>query len=394
MRRFVLPAVMAALVVGCSSSDEPSREPEPPNPFAAELAGPAGKYLGKSRVAKTTTEGGVTTHELDPAAGAVCMRGDPYYVSTRRGSSDDLLIFLQGGGACWSGFCLAITAAAETIASDLDALNPEKSTNPFRDMSVVYLPYCDGSLFAGDVDHDDDGDGKLDRRQRGLANLSAALDIAKATFPKPKRVVLAGSSGGGYGTILATMLVREVYRSQDLLVVNDAGVGLGRPDDPSFVKDILDELAITPLVPASCAGCTDGGHVTPLVGWGLDRDPKLRVATFSSYEDYVISDIFLQVSAASFHGALLSETAKVHAAHPDRYKRFFIGGAAHTSLLGGVNGIVGDDYSAVKLPPGILDKLAKIQIGKMDESLVRGVSFAMWLGAAVADDPSWDDRLE
>lgn len=99
MRRFVLPAVMAALVVGCSSSDEPSREPEPPNPFAAELAGPAGKYLGKSRVAKTTTEGGVTTHELDPAAGAVCMRGDPYYVSTRRGSSDDLLIFLQGGGA-------------------------------------------------------------------------------------------------------------------------------------------------------------------------------------------------------------------------------------------------------------------------------------------------------
>lgn len=392
MRRFAPLAL--ALVAACSSSDDASETPDPPNPFAQELAGPAGKYLGKSRITKTVTEAGVTTHEMDPATGPICMRGDPYYVSTRKGASDDLLIFLQGGGACWSSFCLAITAAAETIASDLDALNPEKETNPFRAMNVVYLPYCDGSLFAGDADHDDDGDGKLDRRQRGLANLSAALDVAKATFPKPKRVVLAGSSGGGYGTILATMLVREVYRSQDILVVNDAGVGLGRPSEPSFVKGILDELAVSPVVPASCSGCTDGGHVTPLVGWALERDPKLRVATFSSYEDYVISDVFLQITAESFKGALLTETEKVKVAHPDRYKRFFVAGAVHTSLLGGINGIVGDDYSAVKLPPGITDKLAKIKLGKMDESAVRGVTFATWLGSALANDASWDDRLE
>src|SRR5690606_41424075 len=51
-------------------------------------------------------------------------------------------------------------------------------------------------------------------------------------FPSPRRIVLAGSSGGGYGTILASFLVRYVYPGVPIDVVNDAGAGIAKEGDP------------------------------------------------------------------------------------------------------------------------------------------------------------------
>ena len=55
------------------------------------------------------------------------------------------------------------------------------------DWNQVYVPYCDGSLFSSDAQVDVDADGIVDRYHHGLHNLSAALDVAKAEFPAPKR---------------------------------------------------------------------------------------------------------------------------------------------------------------------------------------------------------------
>lgn len=354
----------------------------------------ANKYVGKTKVSSTTVDGGVTRYAFDPATGPVCMNGDPYGVMVRDAPGDDLFLFLQGGGACWSGFCLAITQATETLPANLDALNPDKPTNPLAPFDLVYFPYCDGSMFAGDAAHDDDGDGKVDRDQRGLANLSAGLDVAKVKFPHPKRIVLAGSSGGGYGTILAAILVRAAYPDPEILVVNDAGPGLGKPGDEAFLQGVISELGITPLIPKNCPDCLGRGHVTGLIKYELEKDPKMRVAMFSAYEDYVISDVFLQVPAADYHTALVDETGRVATAQPDRFKRFFVNGAVHTTLLGGVDGLIGDDLKAVKLPPGAAMKLGNIKIGGMDTNVVRGVTFATWLGAAIDKRADWDDRLD
>lgn len=395
MSRFACLALVASsLVAGCGGSDDPATSPPAPSVFQEVLDQGAGKYVGKTKVSSKTEDAGVTRYAFDPATGPVCMNGDPYGVMVREGASDDLFLFLQGGGACWSTFCLAITQATETLPAKLDVLNTEKPTNPLAAHDLVYFPYCDGSMFAGDAAHDDDGDGKVDRDQRGLANLSAGLDVAKARFPNPRRVVLAGSSGGGYGTILAAILVRAAYPTQELLVVNDAGPGLGKPGDESFLNGVVDELGIRPLIPKSCPDCLARGHVTGLLRYELERDPKMRVAMFSAYEDFVISDVFLQVPASDYHAALVDETSRVAAAHPDRFKRFFINGAVHTTLLGGVDGLIGDDLKAVKLPPGSAAKLGDIKIGGMDTSVVRGVTFSTWLGAARDGAASWDDRLE
>src|SRR5690606_27336640 len=109
--------------------------------------------------------------------------------------------------------------------------DPGNADNPLADYSTVYVPYCDGGLHASDADVGTDGDGITDRYHRGLHNLSASLDVAVNTFPTPRRIVLTGVSGGGYGTIFALPLVRQLYPGVPIDVVNDSGIGITRPDD-------------------------------------------------------------------------------------------------------------------------------------------------------------------
>ena len=384
---------LAALMLGCG---EPRYEPYVPEPGTPEaIAYEAGltRHLGAAAPIEDRVSGDVTTFRFDPADGPMCMRGAEFRASVRETESDDLLIFLQGGGACWSDFCLAVTAAPAGIPRT-DLLRATQD-NPLGDWDVLYVPYCDGSLFAGEADVDEDGDGVADRFHRGLANLSAALTVAALRFPRPRRIALAGSSGGGFGTILAAFLVRYVYPGVPIDVLNDAGIGVVRGDDPAFVARILDELGARAFIPDDCAGCLDDGHVTELVRYLLDRDPQLRVAAISSWYDYVISQVFLMSTPEAFSEALAAETTALAEAHPDRYRRFLFDGEAHTALLGDVSGIVGRDLGAVELPPDAVTLLARVEIASMYELSIDGVTLSWWVGAMVrVDDAAWRDLVE
>lgn len=352
------------------------------------------RYLATAAPADTTVNAsGVTTYTFNPADGPVCMRGGEFRASVREGSSDDLLIFLQGGGACWSAFCLAVTAAPAGIPTmDLLRTTPE---SPLRDFDVLYLPYCDGSLFSGDHDTDENGDGRPDRLQHGLQNLSAALTAGYRRFPHPRRVVLAGSSGGGFGTILASFLVRYVYPGVPLMVINDSGVGVARTGDTAFLDRLIDDFGARAFIPSDCTDCTANGHITGLVKYFLDHDPNVRIATLSSWYDFVISDLFLQTTPTAFRDALATETGAIHAAHPDRYCRFLYDGSGHTALLGNATGIVGTNLSAVELPPGFASQIGSVQIRSMYTLSVNGVTSSQWISSMVADDDAgWSDVVE
>lgn len=349
-------------------------------------------YLGQAKVATQTTLEDATTFEFTTHSGPICLRGDPFRMSIRDQKSKDLLIFLQGGGACWSTFCLAIQKAPAGIPK-LDVLDTQKPSNPFKNWNVVYLPYCDGSMFAGDADTDDDGDGKLDRQQHGLRNLSAALDVGVKQFPHPERIVLAGSSGGGFGTIPALLLVRKLWPDAEILMVQDSGTGVGKADDPAFLQQLVKEFKVQRFFPPSCAECTTSPHLTPLLDWELARDSHLRVAAFSSYNDSIMSGVFLKITPEAFKKALLEATGKLQQIYPDRYKRFLVSGTMHTTLLGDASGLVGKDLSAVTLPTDALAALAEIQIGAIDTTAIGPVTMATWLQAAVDGTAVWKDML-
>lgn len=371
-------------------------EPMPGTPERIAYDQDLTRYLGETPPTMVIpgAVAGVTTFEFDAADGTMCMRGGTFRASTREAAeSEDLLIFLQGGGACWSAFCLAVTAAPPGVPPG-DLLRPGNAQNPYDGWDVLYVPYCDGSLFAGDNDVDEDGDGTPDRLHHGLANLSAALSVGWERFPHPRRVVLAGSSGGGFGTILAAFLVRYVYPGVPIDVLDDAGIGIARDGDQAFLDTVLDEFGARDFLPDDCTDCTARGHIVGLQRYLLDRDENLRIAAISSWNDYVISEVFLMSDPETFATALERETTVLHEAHPDRYRRFVYAGRGHTALLGNVSGIIGRDYSAVELPEDAATLLAGVEIESMYDLSIDGVLLADWLRGMRDDDTTWDDRLE
>jgi len=333
---------------------------------------------------------GVKTFEFevpdDPSAeprGPLCLRGGGYTVDTREGSSDELVIFLQGGGACWADFCSAFEEADSLPTSGI--LNPDVAGNPGADWDVVYLPYCDGSLFAGDVDRVlpgsllGGGGAPSMSYQRGLQNLTAALDIAVAEFPNPSRILLTGVSGGAFGTITALPLVRYLYPDTEILVFNDSGVGVAKEGDSAFIENtLLGGWNATGLIPASCTDCTSNGHITRFIEWELAADDNFTMSALSFSEDSVIADFFLMIDPAEFTASLLSETGKTSSLFEDRYKRFIPVGNAHTTLLRETSDGGG---------------LPGVSLGSL-ETEVGSVTVLDWISAMIDGSDDWVDLVD
>ncbi len=270
--------------------------------------------------------------------GPLCLRGTEYTVDTRQGSSDALVIYLQGGGACWDSLCAATEVADSLPPSGI--LNPDLEGNPVADWDVLYVPYCDGSIFSGDVDRvlpnslfGNGGPGESQAHQRGLQNLTAALDIGLAEFPNPSRILLTGISAGGFGTIVALPLVRYHYPDAEIVLFNDSGVGVANERNPDVLNEtLLSGWNATSLVPESCTGCTSNGHVTRFIEWQLAANDNFTMSTLSFGADSVIT-FFFKISAAQFTESLLAETGRTTMLYEDRYKRAIAEGTGHTFVL-------------------------------------------------------------
>ncbi len=216
------------------------------DPDAADELSDAGvdKYLGAfTPVSSTDVGDGWTKHtfDTDGGNGPICIAGTDFSVFTRAGHPTRLLIFEQGGGACWQDFyqCNILSEAQEPPTPRVGIWDFDSRDNPFRRYSIVYMPYCDGSVFSGDNDVVDANFpfGPV-RFHRGLRNQSAGMDLARDVFPRAKRITVAGSSAGGVGAAgFAPFLARFVYGNRvKLTVFNDAGPVTINPDVPGDIE--------------------------------------------------------------------------------------------------------------------------------------------------------------
>jgi hypothetical protein len=314
-----------------------------PQAYQELAAAGVNKYLGDFTPVSSTDVGqGWTKHTFDPAGGngPICIAGTPYSVYTRAGDPKKLLIFEQGGGACWQNFyncnVLAEAQAAPPASPQgiWDFANPD---NPFANYSVVYMPYCDGSVFSGDNAVPDASFpfGPV-RHHRGLRNQSAGMDVAAATFPKAKQIVLAGSSAGGVGVAgFAPFLVRFEYGNGiELSVFNDAGPVAVNLDDVVGITARANDWQFSQFYPASCTECDEMGQATEIIHWRLDNDLTIREAIYETDSD-LTNRFFLGLlgNQPAFRELVVSEHGALNAAHPLRYKRFIVAGdTSHTAL--------------------------------------------------------------
>jgi len=355
--------VIGALLLGCVGCGEdhvtvPATSST--TTVAQELAATgAGAYLNITPSGPATHKGDWDEYAYDPAKqDAICLRGTQYLVEVHHGTANKVLLYLEGGGACWEYVTCSSGAAKPTATASFGdgILDFNNDANPFKDWSVVYAPYCDGSVFTGNniVDYSLAGN-SIHVFHHGIQNLSAAVALLKAQYPDPEEILVSGSSAGGYGTFQGYSVTRIAFPDTTITVFDDSGPGLQNPADTTGVEDRNTNWKFLQYVPASCTDCNT--QLSYLSDWAMDRDPTLRTALFSYQQDNVIRG-FLMLDGPSYQALLLDTTNDIHNRHPDRFKRFFKKGIAHTVLeLPGfyaltVNGTVMRDWTADFLTDG------------------------------------------
>ena len=247
---------------------------------------------------------------------------------TRNGSSNNLLIFLQGGGFCSPFACEAVEEGIPLVPFGI--LNPADPQNQAASYNVGYVPYCDGSGMMGDNEVDSDGDGVNDRFFKGIQNLSASLDVIARTYPSPDKIVLAGNSAGGFAVHAALPLVRKLYPDVRIELINDSGVGiLG----PGGMQTLIDYWNASVFFPSTCSDCIGAdGNLTDYHKYQLEQDPNTRMAYISSKQDATFA-VLIPGGGAAFEAQLIEAANELKAAFPDRFNSLIANGEGHTFLI-------------------------------------------------------------
>ena len=304
------------------------------------------QYVGAFEPASSEQIGDWTkyTFDSDGGNGPTCIDGSDFTVFHQQRDKEKLVIFLNGGGACWQDFYFCTIQAdqdppAETgIFADSFDDGGSGIDNPLADWSKLYVSYCDGSVFTGDnVVADPNFPLGPVRHHRGLRNITAALDLARTLHKPVKNVLLSGSSAGGFGVSAWTPWVaRFIFpAAPGFQVFDDAGPPI---NNPLLVNDVLaraNDWAFEQFYPESCTDCDIFGAGNEFVRWTHDNDPQLETSTYSTDGDQVIRFFLGIPTQVQYRAALLGATDPINADHPDRYKRFIRSGdTSHTSLRG------------------------------------------------------------
>lgn len=271
-----------------------------------------------------------------------CDEGTPTGLVANLSGGKDLLIFFNGGGACWDATtCLQIGTSTHgpITRANFDAgafdftnsiLDRRLTDNPYKDWNLFFLPYCTGDLHFGNNDAVYTYNSTTKTfHHKGRANVQAYLARIAATVPNPDRVLVTGSSAGGFGAALNYALVRAYFPGAKVFLVDDSGPLLkGAAISPALRDAWANAWKFQPLLDAIDPNIQ--GDFSALYPALAHKFPNDRMALLSSEQDQIIRT-YLGLSATDFQSALDDLDATVLSPLP--HTRFFvISGQSHTML--------------------------------------------------------------
>ncbi len=199
--------------------------------------------------AQSSTPKAASWTRIDPAGNTTCSDGSDFAFFARLKDPSKLLVFFQGGGACWSGrTCSADrmgtfrpTIAKADPANGKGIFDLDHGENPFADYSVVYVPYCTGDLHLGDSDVTYDvakagpnaklkpgqnpAAHRVTIRHRGHNNATSALDWTFEHVPAPTSIFVAGISAGAVPAPYYATHLADHYPDAQIATLGDGAGG-------------------------------------------------------------------------------------------------------------------------------------------------------------------------
>ena len=325
-----------------------------------------------------------------PFPNAVCMNGTPTGININKTStSDDVVIFFEGGNACFNALSCAATAHKDgygpaEAADDVPTLESAElfhrdSTSLLKDYNFVEVPYCTGDVHAGD---NDTNVGGADRTFHGYGNVGRYLKRILPTFPNAHKVIVVGVSAGGFGAAFNYDRISQAFGSGvDVKLIDDSGPPMSKEFVPACLqKHFVDTWGLNNTLPTTCADCqpADGAFMEPLIHYVATTYSDKYLSLISSTEDQTIS---------LFWGFGHDDCSNVES--PGAFP-----GATYTAGLEDLrdNSVAGAEHFKVFLIDGTneQDKTHHVWLSPDPASVVSNdVNLVDWLTQMLAEDPAW-----
>ena len=172
-------------------------------------------------------------NDFAPSCSSFPGTNPEFYFFAKGGTVNKLVIYFEGGGACWfSSMAVSpvynreITITTTSLEYGSGIFDLDNPKNPFKEWSIVYIPYCTGDLHIGANDATYYYYGTpFQVRHRGFVNFQAVLEWIKFTFAGPKQIFVTGSSAGGWATNWNFPFIADAYPNSRTDFFADAGGG-------------------------------------------------------------------------------------------------------------------------------------------------------------------------
>ncbi len=222
MRKSAAALLVAfVIVVGSScANDASSAESKPDTTTTAPAAETAPAEVA---------DAGPEWRKVATTPNCECSDGSEFHFWVHPGTSERVVFYLEGGGACFSAETCGPTTPSYTrnlqkdtgdSPADSGIFDLANDKNPFKDDSIVFVPYCTGDLHLGNATHDYGGGVVVEHN--GATNGGTALTATAALFPDAAEVVVAGSSAGSAPTPVYAGLAQDLFPDAKVTSIADA----------------------------------------------------------------------------------------------------------------------------------------------------------------------------
>lgn len=171
--------------------------------------------------------------------------GSEYHIYIKKASSNNLCIFLSGGGVAWNEYMADRPISGGAVISGLpnyywNNLRPltrimninngiteiGNPFNPFDDWNFIIITYATGDFHVGGNDFkyiSESGEEKI-IHFNGLKNFEAGMSRGKEFFDSPEKLLIAGDSAGAFAVPALTPRILENYYPDclDITLLSDS----------------------------------------------------------------------------------------------------------------------------------------------------------------------------